>query len=236
MAKERKTIIFIVEGPSDKAALEKIFKKIYRNNSEIDFSFTNGDITSDHSVTLSNVENRIYEAARNVIMDKKLKTSDVMLLVQLFDMDGAYIPDSAIITGKTYDFEYSTTNISCKDRSRVIDRNTHKKEIMNYLLGLNSIKGLPYEKYFMSCNLDHALYNKLKLSDDLKQEYADAFYERFMEKSEKFPEFLESDVVNGTPDSPYSSWKYIREELHSLERHTNLHLYFKNHPKPDGLL
>ena len=47
MAKEKKTIIFIVEGSSDKAALENIFKKIYSRNKEIDFGFTNGDITSD---------------------------------------------------------------------------------------------------------------------------------------------------------------------------------------------
>lgn len=26
------------------------------------------------------------------------------------------------------------------------------------------------------------------------------------------------------------SWSYIREELHSLERHTNLHLYFTDNP------
>ena len=57
MAKEKKTIIFIVEGSSDKAALENIFKKIYRRNKEIDFGFTNGDITSDPTVTIANVEN-----------------------------------------------------------------------------------------------------------------------------------------------------------------------------------
>lgn len=52
MSKEKKTIIFIVEGSSDKAALENIFKKIYRRNKEIDFGFTNGDITSDPTVTI----------------------------------------------------------------------------------------------------------------------------------------------------------------------------------------
>lgn len=52
MAKEKKTIIFIVEGSSDKAALENIFKKIYRRNKEIDFGFTNGDITSDPMTVL----------------------------------------------------------------------------------------------------------------------------------------------------------------------------------------
>ena len=81
MAKEKKTIIFIVEGSSDKAALENIFKKIYRRNKEIDFGFTNGDITSDPTVTIANVENRIYEAVQEVIKDKKLKNSDVTIYI-----------------------------------------------------------------------------------------------------------------------------------------------------------
>ena len=78
----------------------------------------------------------------------------------------------------------------------------------------------------MSCNLDHALYNELNLDKELKQEYADAFYERFIGKENKFIDFLNSDVVNGTPSTLLDSWKYIRTGLHSVERHTNLHVYF----------
>lgn len=80
MAKEKKTIVFIVEGRSDKAALENIFKKIYRRNKEIDFGFTDGDISSDQTVTLANVENRIYETVQEVIKDKKLKTRTLFRL------------------------------------------------------------------------------------------------------------------------------------------------------------
>ena len=236
MAKEKKTIIFIVEGSSDKAALENIFKKIYRRNKEIDFGFTNGDITSDPTVTIANVENRIYETVQEVIKDKKLKKSDVIQVVQIFDMDGAYISDSAIKNGPTYAFEYSTTNISCTYPQRAIERNQDKRKLMDYLLSLTTIKSFPYEMYFMSCNLDHALYNKINLDKDLKQEYADEFYERFIGKEHLFPAFLESDVVNGVPDNMGASWRYIKEGLHSLERHTNLHIYFKTHPNPDGLL
>ncbi len=32
MSELRKTVLFIVEGPSDKTALEKIFKKIYKSH------------------------------------------------------------------------------------------------------------------------------------------------------------------------------------------------------------
>lgn len=236
MAKTKKTVIFIVEGPSDKAALEKIFKKIYKRNKEIDFGFTNGDITSDPTVTIANVENRIYETVQNVIKDKKLKNSDVIQVIQIFDMDGAYIPDLAIIKGTTYAFEYSTTNIRCTYPQRAIERNEGKRKIIDYLLKQTAIKSFPYEMYFMSCNLDHALYNEINLDSELKQEYADEFYEKFMGKEYLFPLFLESDVVNGVPDKLGASWRYIKEDLHSLERHTNLHIYFKTHPNPDGLL
>lgn len=65
MAKEKKTIIFIVEGSSDKAALENIIKKIYRRNKEIDFGFTNGDITSDPTVTISK---KVYILWRGILI------------------------------------------------------------------------------------------------------------------------------------------------------------------------
>lgn len=236
MAKEKKTVIFIVEGSSDKAALESIFKKIYRRNKEIDFGFTNGDVTSDPTVTIANVENKIYEAVQSVIKDKKLRNTDVLQVVQIFDMDGAYIPNSAIINGPTYAFDYSTTNISCTYPQRAIERNENKRKIIDYLLSQNKIRTFPYEMYFMSCNLDHALYNEINLDKNLKQEYADEFYEKFIGKEYLFPEFLESDVVNNVPDKMGASWRYIKEGLHSLERHTNLHIYFKIHPNPDGLL
>ena len=89
--------------------------------------------------------------------------------------------------------------------------------------------------YLMSCNLDHALYNEQNLPDELKQKFADAFYEKFIGKESMFIDFLKLEVVNGVPDSFPASWSYIKSELHSLERHTNLHIYFIKHPRPDGL-
>ncbi|MCX4328792.1 MAG: hypothetical protein OSJ45_16165 [Lachnospiraceae bacterium] len=42
----KKAVVFIVEGATDKKALENIFKKIYRHK-EIHFEFTCGDLSSD---------------------------------------------------------------------------------------------------------------------------------------------------------------------------------------------
>ena len=236
MAEAKKTVLFIVEGASDKTALEKIFKAIYKKNRNIDFKFTDGDISSDPTATKNNVEERIYQIVQEFLKDKKLNKSDIYQIVQIFDMDGAYIPEEAIIRGEEYRFVYTPTNILCKDVERVKERNELKQGIMNHLLTVHEIKDIPYEMYFMSCNLDHALYDEMNLDKEMKQEYADQFYETFIDREKLFIDFLNSEVVNGVPNTMTSSWRYIREELHSLERHTNLHIYFTQHPLPDGLL
>lgn len=82
----------------------------------------------------------------------------------------------------------------------------------------------------MSCNLDHALYNEQNLSEESKQDYADSFYEVFKDAPRSFVDFLNEQVVNGVPRSYPQSWKYIEEGLHSLERHTNLNIYFDKNP------
>ena len=225
----KKAVIFIVEGNSDKKALEKIFQRIY-NHKDIVFKFMDGDITSDESVDKTNVEDIIYAKVDEYRKYKKLYKSDILEIVHIFDTDGTYIPSEAIIKGETSHFVYSEKQISCKNVDAVKKRNENKSAMMDYLLSLDNIKGIRYIGYFMSSNLDHSLYNEQNLSDELKGEYADAFYEVFQGKEKLFVDFLNDEVANGVPDIYQTSWRYIKEGVHSLERHTNLHLYFKDNP------
>ena len=224
-----KAVIFIVEGATDKKALENIFKKIYRHK-DIHFEFTHGDITSDENIDKGNVETEIYKFVDKYRKDKKLKLSDIWQIVQIFDTDGTYIDNSNIIQGDSTEIIYSTENISCKNIQKVKDRNRHKREMMDYLLKCDNIKGIPYRCYYLSSNLVHALYNQLNLSDELKSQYSQVFYEQFMGKESLFIKFLEMEVVNGVPESFPASWRYIKEDLNSLHRHTNLNIYFKENP------
>ena len=224
-----KVVIFIVEGATDKRALENIFKKIYKNKG-IHFEFTHGDITSDEAVNKDNVENEIYKYVEKYKKSAKLKWSDIWQIVQIFDMDGAYIDDSNIIQGESTELLYSVEHISCKNIQKSINRNKHKSEMIEYLLTCTSIKGIADRCYYLSSNLDHALYNQLNLSDELKSQYSQFFYEQFMGREALFIKFLDMEVVNGVPESFPASWRYIKEGLHSLERHTNLNIYFKENP------
>lgn len=229
MAKSKPTVLLIVEGTSDKTALEKIFKKLYKFK-EINFEVTKGDITSDESTTIHNVEDKIYRIVKKFMDDKKLSRNNILQIVQIFDTDGTFIKDEFIEAGSEAKFEYTLTSIKCKYPQNVVDRNKRKSEIMNHLLSIQDVKGIAYDKYFMSCNLDHALYNEQNLHEDLKQEYADLFYETFKDAPRTFIEFLKEEVVNGVPNSYPQSWRYIKEGLHSLERHTNLNIYFDKNP------
>lgn len=226
----RKTVLFIVEGASDKNALEMIFKRIYRQNRQIEFRFTQGDISSDWNITVSNVEDRINSVVLQFLNDSKLRRSDLYQIIQIFDMDGAFIDEADIHTGLSGKIMYYPNEIQCRDITKVKERNTHKSQILRYLLQVDQIKGTSYEMYFMSCNLDHALYDQQNLDDERKVEYADAFYEQFAGTEPVFIAFLKSDVANGVPDSYPDSWRYIQEGRHSLERHSNLHIYFDKHP------
>lgn len=227
---QKKVVLFIVEGASDEHALRSILSKLYKNNRQIKFAITNGDVTSDPEIDVSQVENAVTKIVKTYITENKLNKSDLFQIVQIFDMDGAYIPDYAIVKGKTGKFVYSTTNISCLTPKEVIDRNVHKRSLMDALLSVSTIYGIHYEKYFMSCNLDHVLYDVQNLDADDKIMYADAFKQYFQDKEQLFPNFVEQNAGINIPMDLDQSWVYIKEGLHSLERHTNLHLYFKLHP------
>lgn len=225
----KKVFIFIVEGQSDKHALEKIFQNIYKNKNVV-FKVTDGDITSDEEMNESKIIEAVWLKVDEYIKDKKITKKDIAQIIHVFDTDGVYVPDSAIIEGSTKEFWYTTTNISCKNPQRIRDRNQQKSSLMNYLLGVQDIKGIPYQGYFMLSNLDHALYDKQNLENELKGEYADEFYTVFLGQEDKFVDFLKTDVVNGVPDSFPSSWRYIKQGVRSLERHTNLQIFFEQNP------
>lgn len=226
----KKVVLMLVEGFSDKNALQRIMQRIYKNRMIV-FEVTKGDITSNESVNKDNVEDRINEIVKNHLGQSKYRRSDIWEIVHLIDTDGVYAPDSIAVAGETKHFYYTPTTISCNKPERIIKRNADKRIVLDHLLSVNDIGGSPYTVYYMSCNLDHVLYDKQNLDIEEKDNYADAFYEAFKGKEFLFIDFIRTDAVNGVPDTSFKeTWDYIKTGLHSLERHTNLHYYFVDHP------
>ena len=88
------------------------------------------------------------------------------------------------------------------------------------------IWGLPYQVYYMSCNLDHVLHNKRNSTDEEKEKDAYIFAKKYKDDKNGFMAFI-SESEFSVIGEYRKSWKYIEEGLHSIERHTNLGICFQ---------
>lgn len=222
----RKKIVFvIVEGPSDEEALGVLLNRIY-DSKVVHVHIMHCDMTTELNVNPGNVVAKIGDLVKDYA-GRMFKPGDFSQIIHITDTDGAFVPDAAVVedAGAAKPI-YSTTEIRTQRKGEIEDRNRRKAENLNRLSATSKVWNVPYRIYYMSCNLDHALYGKLNSTDDEKENDASAFAKRFRADIPGFIAFIsESDF--SIADSYPQSWQYIREGLHSLERHTNFGLCFK---------
>lgn len=141
-------------------------------------------------------------------------------------MDGAYIPDGNVTEDTSLDkVQYGPTEIRTASRAKILSRNHQKRQNLNRICGQPEIWGIPYRVYFMSCNLDHVLYDKPNSTDEEKENNSYAFAKKYKDDPVSFVEYIQKSdfsVVNGYA----RSWDFIKQGLHSLGRYTNLGLCF----------
>lgn len=221
----RKKILFvIVEGPSDEEALGVLLNRIYDNNA-VYVKVMYCDITTEMNVNASNIVAKIGNIVKSYA-GRMFKSRDFCQIIHITDTDGAFIPNDAIVEDATAVKPlYSVTEIRTHRKNEIENRNFRKRECLNRLSSTPRIWNIPYQIYYMSCNLDHVLYGKLNSTDEEKEKDAFAFAKKYMKDIPGFKKFIcESDfsVINDYAQS----WQYIRKGTHSLERHTNFGLCF----------
>lgn len=223
----RKKIVFvIVEGPSDQDALEVLLQKIFADN-KVFVAIVYGDITSEIGNTSSNILSRVTELVRKYAANNHLDKIHFQEVIHIMDTDGAYIDDVHIVeepdTEGTF---YTLTDIRTDDIEKIRARNDRKRKNMNKLSETPTIWGsIPYSAYYMSCNLDHVLYNRMNSTDKDKERDSHRFAKQYKDRIPEFVKFISESEFSVTGDY-MKTWEYIREDVHSLERHTNLGLAF----------
>ena len=162
------------------------------------------------------------EHIRAFIQREKLKKSDIVRVIHLTDLDGTFIDDSNVVYNDAYEHPYYTKNdIQTAHTFLIRERNRRKAENIKTLIALDKILSIPYKLYFMSCNLDHVLYNENNLSDEEKRLYAEEFSEKFLGKELSFLDFLSKEGVIDA--STYTdSWAEVQKSTNSLLRKTNI--------------
>ena len=200
----RKKIVFvIVEGPSDDEALGVIIHRIY-DKSVVHVEITHGDITSKSSVTPGNIAAKIGRVVQEYARSNHYKQNDFQEIIHLIDTDGAYIEKKDVVEDPSAKKPfYTTTEIRTARPDQIIQRNKRKSDNINRICVMTKVWGsILYRAYYMSANLDHL--------DDFISFIADS-------------DFSVSDDFK-------QSWEFIKADKHSLERHTNLGICFKEVP------
>lgn len=222
----KKVVLVIVEGPSDDTALGIILSQIYDKDS-VHVHIMHGDITTRKGVHSGNVIAKIGNEVRLYAKSQHYSPKNFKKIIHIVDMDGAYIPDEKIISDpKCDDIFYGLDGIHTSDQQGIIQRNKQKADNLRRLRGTGKIWNIPYQVYYMSCNLDHVLHNKRNSSDEEKETDAYEFAKKYKNDIEGFVNFI---CTSGfSVDGDYKeSWVYIEKGMNSLERHTNLNICIK---------
>jgi len=220
----KKIVLIILEGTSDEIALEGSLRNIYKPN-EIKFCIVKTDITTKNKVTKNNIKNKLIEIIKTELGRSPYKISDILKVIHLTDMDGAYVDEDSIIEDKSCNrFIYSETNIRAKSKVNVIGRNKIKSENLEVLLGLNTIYNkLSYNIYYFSCNQEHVLHNMIDAKNNKKEELAENFNDRYEEDFNGFKKFIYSKDIKVEGDYK-ETWEFIKKGNNSLKRFSNLYL------------
>ena len=226
----RKKIVFvIVEGGSEAEAFDRILSRLYDRN-EVYFHIVHGDITSDRDTFPKNIAGRLTDMVKHYANANHFRSLHFQEVIHLIDMDGAYIPDAAIVYDETAEKPYYTeTEIRTARPDSIAERNQKKRENINRICSLSVVwKTIPYRAYYMSSSLDHVLYNRLNSTDQEKEQNAHAFGQRYGNRPGEFMEFIRNSEFSVCDDYK-TSWEYIKTDGHSLQRHTNFGICFQDH-------
>lgn len=224
----RKKIVYvIVEGPSDDEALDVILTRLYDKNT-VYVEITHGDITSERGIISTNIVARIGDLVKSYADSMHFHAEDFKEIIHIVDMDGAYISEEYVVEDAAAEKPYYTlTEIRTARPKQIKDRNKRKSKNLDGISCTSRVWNVPYKVYYMSCNLDHVLYNKLNSTDDDKENDAYRFAKKYKDNLDAFLTFI-SDSDFSWKGTYKESWNYIRKNLHSLERNSNLGLCFEN--------
>lgn len=232
----KKIVFFIVEGITDQISLENIvdtlvdeYNSSTTSGDNVIFDISKGDITSDYSLKPSNIKSKITKIIKGN-GKRKFAPTDYKEVIHIIDTDGAYIDDEWIFQDESKEkFFYSTDGIYYKNRDDVIKRNKHKREIIDFLLGIDKVYGsVKYRVFFLSSNLEHVLHNEMNVEDAKKNELAKAFDRKYEDSVKAFINFMCNS--NFSCNQEYNqSWDFIKQNNNSIQRYTNFDIFIKEY-------
>ncbi len=223
---EKRVLLFLVEGPSDEAAIGTVIKE-YFEAEQVQFLVVHGDITVRDYVSTDKILSKINDLINKVKSRYGYKNADFMRIIHLTDSDGVFIPDEFVHQADVENIGYYGDRMETSSIKNTLDRNHRKREILLKLRRTGKLGTIPYRIYYNSCNLEHVLFGEQKDFDNKqKEELSDGFAEQYEGRANDFVRFISSPEV-AVPGSYQDTWKYLEEGLNSLKRGTNMYYIFQ---------
>lgn len=194
-----------------------------------------GDITSSSYVEPKNIETKITNRfIMPAVRSDGVYPKKIARIIQIVDLDGAYIPNSNIVPysaehqdcEKTF-YDGENGRIEAADISAIIDRNIRKRDNLEYLLSLPEqkikikTKSIPYEIYYFSSNLDHFINHNANVESG-KKKLAQDFLDTYGLDTEAFTKYFLGDEGSVGHMGYMESWDFIKEGCNSVRRFTNI--------------
>ena len=241
MKRKNKIIIILVEGHSDVEALRSIistlFDEYYNGLFTVEFIEEKEDVTARKGISPRCIEQWISVNYLLPFINKNfLDPDDVQYIIQITDLDGAYIEDKHIIEEvSARSLVYSSDCIRTRNKKDIIKRNINKRKNLDFLSELSQIKltisnlqikEVPYGIFYFGTNLDHFLYGDTNLEGSKKISFATNF------AINTSPVDFEQSFLKDGEFYPFScgnkcysdSWQYVKEGKISLSRVSNINL------------
>lgn len=226
----KKVFLFIVEGLSDKDALEPILGELF-DTSKAHFKVVRFDLTTNDDIYIKNLnmKQRIGEVIKSYLKDNRgITKKNIEKVIFLTDTDGCYINDNYIFFSQEDEkFRYEDDGIYSNRTNDVTYRNELKSRNLDIINSAHNISSLPFETYYFSCNLDHVLHHERNLLQSLKEEYATNFSDQYEGKEIEFVDFV-NDIKIHLSKEYSESWLCIKKDNNSLLRYTNLNVFLKD--------
>lgn len=222
----KKIVLVLVEGSSDDTALGVILNRLFDKN-KVHIEILHGDISADYSIDPNDIVSAIGDIVKKYAGSMHFSQIHFQQVIHIVDMDGAYVPESSVVeNASVLKPLYSLTEIQTARPDQLILRNKHKQDKLNRISKLSKVwVSIPYRAYYMSSNLDHVLHGKINGTDEEKENDAYAFAKKYRDDIDGFLSFISDSDFSKIEDYK-ESWEFIKKDLHSLERYSNLGICF----------
>lgn len=217
----KKIVLVIVEGPSDETALGIVLNQVFDKDS-VHVHIMHGDITTRKGVNSQNIVTKIVNDVKWFAKSGHYTAKDFKQIIHIVDTDGVYVSDDKIIIDQECTKPmYEADGIYTYDKVGIVARNQQKRANLLRLRSHGTVWNIPYRVYYMSCNLDHVLYDMQNSSDDEKEDYAYTFAKKYKNDLAGFMNYISNSSFSVKGDFK-DSWSHIERDMNSLERFTNL--------------